>query len=165
MKNDLQWNVLLKYLQVVVDCVIVCLVCVWWNSSWFGDVVWWVSWCSYCCEEWKCVLMFIHFHKMLINYMHAWRWARWCGIFVDVTTKKSKWSSEWWWRWCWLQRVCSSFTTLCLFCIRCMSPAWRSVFARFDSVLLTTFIVVQNRSAIPLILNYWEKTWNRLYFY
>ena len=66
----------------------------------------------------------------------TWMWRR----------GKSKRSSERRRRWCWLQRVCSSFTILCICFIRCVSRLWRSALAYFDSVLLFTFVVVQNHS-------------------
>ena len=79
-KNYLQCNTLLKYLQVyywLCNCALdVCVVRCLFNRWFYMMSVW----CCYCCDEWRCALKWISFHKMSISYVRACGWAHWRGI-------------------------------------------------------------------------------------
>ena len=127
MNNDLQHNVLLKYFRIFVDYVNVCIFCVWWDVSWFGDVAWWVPLsCSYCGEQ-KDVLNLIYFHKILINYIRTRVWAR--RSVVLCMRRKKKGNEEVGVEdddCCSLVDVISA-TTPWRTCVKCVSSLWRSV--------------------------------------
>ena len=97
LKNDLQYNTLCKYSQAIFESVMLYLICVKWHASWFGDLVWWASWCCYFCEEWKNVWTLIYLHTVLINYILTWIWVRWSVICMNMTTGgERKWISAFW---------------------------------------------------------------------
>ena len=94
MKNDLQYSLLLKCLQIFVwlhncapgVCVEWCVL-IWWS--------WCMRWWCCCCEEWKHARKLIYFHKKLINYIHTWRWGQWRVILWLWRRREIKEMNKW----------------------------------------------------------------------